>query len=213
MSLFSKFGNFKKRVKNAISDLKNNKGIIIIDDKNRENESDLVFSAETMTTKQMAFMIRYGSGIVCLCITDKKRKKLDLPMMVKNNTNNYKTGFTISIESAKDITTGVSAQDRLKTIKTAIASNAQPHHLNKPGHIFPLRAHVKGIKYRPGHTESSIEIMKLAGFRKYSVICELTKKNGSMFRIEDSLKFSKIHNIQIVFIKDIIKYLSLKKNI
>ncbi|CAL4318226.1 3,4-dihydroxy-2-butanone 4-phosphate synthase [Buchnera aphidicola (Chaitophorus sp. 3695)] len=213
MYLLSKFGNFKKRIQNAISDLKSKKGIIIIDDKNRENESDLVFAAETMTIKQMAFMIRYGSGIVCLCITDKKRKKLNLPMMVKNNTNAYKTGFTISIESATGITTGVSAQDRLKTIQTAIASDAQPNHLNKPGHVFPLRAHIKGIKHRAGHTESSIEIIKLAGFRKYSVICELTKKDGSMFRIQDSLKFAKKYDMTIISIQDILKYLSLEKNI
>jgi 3,4-dihydroxy 2-butanone 4-phosphate synthase len=213
MYLLSKFGNFKNRIKNAISDLKNKKGIIIIDDQDRENESDLVFSAKTMTVKQMAFMIRNCSGIVCLCITDQKRKKLELPMMVKNNTNKYKTGFTLSIESAKGITTGVSAKDRLKTIQTAIAKNAKPHHLNKPGHIFPLRAHVKGIKYRAGHTESSLEIVNLAGFGKYSVICELTKKNGSMFRIKDSIKFAELYQITIISIQDIIKYLSDEKKI
>lgn len=213
MYLLSKFGDFKKRIKNAISDLKNNKGIIIIDDQNRENESDLVFSAATMTVKQMAFMIEHCSGIVCLCITEKRRKKLNLPMMVKNNTNFYKTGFTVSIESAKGITTGVSAKDRLKTIKIAISKKVKPKDLNRPGHVFPLRAHIKGIKHRAGHTESSIEIMKLSGLKKYSVICELTKKNGSMFQIQDSLKFAKIYHMTIISIEDIIKYLSIKKNI
>ncbi|WP_343183588.1 3,4-dihydroxy-2-butanone-4-phosphate synthase [Buchnera aphidicola] len=204
-----KIFNYNNRIKKAIIDLKNGKGIIITDSKNRENEGDLVFPAETMTIKQMALSIRYTSGIICLCITEKKRKQLKLPMMVKHNTSKYQTNFTVSIESATGVTTGVSAQDRLKTIKTAISVDVQPKDLNKPGHIFPLREHIGGIKYRKGHTESSLEILKLAGFKKYSVISELTNKDGSMSNKKDIIKFSKIHNMTIISIKDLIKYLNI----
>ncbi|MDE5285893.1 MAG: 3,4-dihydroxy-2-butanone-4-phosphate synthase, partial [Buchnera aphidicola] len=109
----------------------------------------------------MALMIRYGSGIVCLCITEEKRKKLQLPMMVKKNTSKYQTGFTVTIEASKGVSTGVSAEDRLTTIQAAINKNAQPHDLNRPGHVFPLRAHTGGILARSGHTEASIEIVSL----------------------------------------------------
>ncbi|CAL4318143.1 3,4-dihydroxy-2-butanone 4-phosphate synthase [Buchnera aphidicola (Periphyllus testudinaceus)] len=203
-----KFGNSIQRIKTAIHDLKHGKGIIILDSKNRENEGDLVFPAETMTVNQMALSIRYTSGIICLCITEKTRKRLNIPMMVKNNTSQYKTNFTVSIEAAHGVTTGVSAIDRIKTIKTAISKKSKPHDLNKPGHIFPLRAHINGIKSRQGHTESSLEIIKLAGFKKYSVIGELTNKNGTMSRIKDSIKFAKTHNMTIISIKDILNYLN-----
>ncbi|QCI27054.1 3,4-dihydroxy-2-butanone-4-phosphate synthase [Buchnera aphidicola] len=203
----SKFGNYKNRIKKAIIALKLCQGVIIIDNKNRENEGDLVFSCENMTIQQMALTIRYGSGIVCLCITEKKRKKLKLPMMVKNNTSTYNTGFTVSIESSKGISTGVSAKDRIKTIKTAVFDTAISSDFNKPGHIFPVCAHKQGLLSRQGHTEASIVLTKLAGFKPMSVICELTNKNGSMAQIKDILKFSKIYKMPILTIDDLIRYL------
>ncbi|MBZ2279488.1 3,4-dihydroxy-2-butanone-4-phosphate synthase, partial [Buchnera aphidicola] len=171
--------------------------IIILDDEKRENEGDLVFASENITTEKIALMIRYGSGIVCLCITEEKRKKLKLPMMVKKNTSKYQTGFTVTIEAAKGVSTGVSAQDRLTTIQTAINKNAQPYDLNRPGHVFPLRAHKGGILARSGHTEASIEIVSLAGFQPSSVICELTNDDGSMARKNQAIQFSKQQNIPI----------------
>ncbi|CAL4318276.1 3,4-dihydroxy-2-butanone-4-phosphate synthase [Buchnera aphidicola] len=201
------FGNFKDRIKLAISTLQSKNGIIILDDKNRENEGDLVFSCENMTTQQMALTIRYGSGIVCLCITENKRKQLNLPMMVKNNTSTYQTGFTVSIEASKGISTGVSAKDRLKTIQATIPDTAKPSDLNRPGHVFPVCAHQGGIFSRAGHTEASIEIMKLAGFKPMSVICELTNKDGSMPNIKEIIKFSNIHAMPLITIKDLILYL------
>ncbi|AAM67627.1 3,4-dihydroxy-2-butanone-4-phosphate synthase [Buchnera aphidicola] len=210
-TLLSEFGNPIERVKKAISALQLGEGIIILDDEKRENEGDLVFSSETMTVEQMALTIRYGSGIVCLCITESKRKKLNLPMMVKHNTSTYRTGFTVTIEASKGVSTGVSAKDRLTTIKTATADDAQPSDLNRPGHVFPLRANGGGILARAGHTEAAIEIVSLAGFKPYGVICELTNKDGSMSRTPEIIKFSKSKKMKILTIKDLILYVQNKK--
>ncbi|CAL4318194.1 3,4-dihydroxy-2-butanone 4-phosphate synthase [Buchnera aphidicola (Pterocallis alni)] len=205
--ILSKYGNYKNRIKQAIYSLKKNKGIIIIDNKNRENEGDLVFCCENMTVRQMALSIRYGSGIICLCITELKRKQLHLPMMVKNNTSKYQTGFTVSIESAQGVSSGVSAQDRLKTIQTATSETVIPQDLNRPGHIFPLCAHQNGILSRPGHTEASITLMILAGYKPMSVICELTNKNGTMSKNKEIIQFSKLYKMPIITIEDLILYL------
>ncbi|UPT14446.1 3,4-dihydroxy-2-butanone-4-phosphate synthase [Buchnera aphidicola] len=201
------FGNPIERVEKAILALRSGQGIIILDDENRENEGDLVFSCEKMTVEQMALTIRYGSGIVCLCITESQRKKLNLPMMVKNNTSTYQTAFTVTIEAAKGVSTGVSAKDRLTTIQAAIADNAKPSDLNRPGHIFPLRADTGGLLARAGHTEAAIEIVSLAGFKPAGVICELTNKDGSMSRVPEIITFSKEKHMTILTIKDLILYI------
>lgn len=206
-TLLSKFGTPIERVQKAILALQSGQGIIILDDEKRENEGDLVFACENMTVEQMALAIRHGSGIVCLCITESKRKQLNLPMMVKKNTSVYRTGFTVTIEASKGISTGVSAKDRLTTIKTAIADNAKPSDLNRPGHVFPLRAHKGGILSRAGHTEAAIEIVSLAGFKAAGVICELTNEDGTMARTPEVIKFSKNKNMQILTIKDLIFYI------
>lgn len=199
-----------KKVKNAIKNLKKGKGIIVLDDKNRENEGDIIFIAETMTIEQMAFTIRYGSGIICLCITEEKRKKLNLPMMVKNNSNQFQTPFTVSIESSEGITTGVSAKDRLKTIKKAIAENAKPTDLNRPGHVFPLRARDGGVLERRGHTEAAVDLAILAGFKPAGVICELTNKDGSIAKEKESILFANKYNMPLITIEDLVLY---RKNI
>ncbi|ACL29886.1 3,4-dihydroxy-2-butanone-4-phosphate synthase [Buchnera aphidicola str. APS (Acyrthosiphon pisum)] len=206
-TLLSKFGKPIERIKNAILALKSGQGVIILDDEERENEGDLVFACENMTVEQMALSIRYGSGIVCLCITESKRKQLNLPMMVKKNTSAYRTGFTVTIEASKGISTGVSAKDRLTTIKTAIADDAKPSDLNRPGHVFPLRAHKGGVLSRPGHTEAAIEIVSLAGFKPAGVICELTNKDGTMARTPEIIKFSENKKMQVLTIQDLIFYI------
>lgn len=203
----SKFGTPIERIKKAIFALQSGQGIIILDDEKRENEGDLVFACENMTVEQMALTIRYGSGIVCLCITESKRKQLNLPMMVKKNTSLYRTGFTVTIEASKGITTGVSAQDRLTTIQAAISDNAKPSDFNRPGHVFPLRADEGGILSRAGHTEAAIEIVSLAGFKPLGVICELTNKDGTMARTPDIIKFAENKNMQILTITDLIIYI------
>ncbi|QCI23629.1 3,4-dihydroxy-2-butanone-4-phosphate synthase [Buchnera aphidicola (Macrosiphoniella sanborni)] len=203
----SKFGTPIERIQKAIFALQSGEGIIILDDEKRENEGDLVFACENMTVEQMALTIRYGSGIVCLCITESTRKQLNLPMMVKKNTSTYRTGFTVTIEASKGITTGVSAKDRLTTIKTAISDHAKPSDLNRPGHVFPLRADNGGILSRAGHTEAAIEIVSLAGFKPFGVICELTNKDGTMARTSDIISFAENKNMQILTIKDLIIYM------
>ncbi|XBC37721.1 MAG: 3,4-dihydroxy-2-butanone-4-phosphate synthase [Buchnera aphidicola (Meitanaphis elongallis)] len=200
--------NPKKRVENAIKALKLRRGVIVLDDINRENEGDLIFSAETMTIEQMALTIRYGSGIVCLCITESTRKKLELPFMVENNTSKFGTNFTITIEAAQGVSTGVSAKDRITTIRAAIRDNAKPKDLNRPGHIFPLQAHKNGILGRPGHTEASIELVTLAGFKPAGILCELTNKDGSMSKLFEIIKFSQLHNIPVLTIQDLKKYIT-----
>ncbi|QCI20219.1 3,4-dihydroxy-2-butanone-4-phosphate synthase [Buchnera aphidicola (Brachycaudus cardui)] len=206
-ALLYQFGTPIERIKKAIFALQSGQGIIILDNETRENEGDLVFACENMTVEQMALSIRYGSGIVCLCITESRRKKLDLPMMVKKNTSKYRTGFTVTIEAAKGVSTGVSAQDRLTTIKTAVADHAKPSDLNRPGHVFPLRANSGGILARAGHTEAAIEIVSLAGFKPAGVICELTNKDGTMARTPEVIIFSKKNKMPILTIQDLILYI------
>ena len=205
-------GTPESRIETAIETLKKEKGIILIDDENRENEGDLIFSAEKMNVTDMALMIRHCSGIVCLCLPEEKAENLHLPLMVKKNTSQYNTAFTISIEAAQGVTTGVSAYDRLHTIKTAIAENAKPESLHHPGHVFPLIARSNGVFEREGHTEGSVDLMRLAGLSPYAVLCELMNDDGTMSRLPELSKFGEIHKLPIVTILDIKKYRTKVKN-
>lgn len=202
-----KFGiNSQERVLNAIKQLQNGKGILLTDDENRENEGDLIFAAQFMKVSDMAMMIRECSGIVCLCLTNDKADSLNLPYMVKENTSSFQTPFTITIEAKKGVTTGVSAADRITTIKTAIAANAVPEDLARPGHIFPLRAKDNGVLERNGHTEGSVDLMKLAGLQPQAVLCELMNEDGSMAKIDKIVSFAAEHSLVVLSIQDIIYY-------
>lgn len=201
-------GNYKERVETAVEALKNMKGVIVTDDESRENEGDMFFSAEYVTEEQMALLIREGSGIVCLCMTEDKADELELPLMVEDNTSTYGTGFTITIEAAEGVTTGVSAHDRVKTVQAASADGAKPEDLHHPGHVFPLRAKNGGVLERDGHTEANIELMKLAGLKPMGVLCEITNPDGTMARMPEIIEFSKVHDMPVVTINDIIQYLS-----
>ncbi len=201
-------GTYIDRINKAIEYLKAGKGIIVTDDEDRENEGDMFFSAENLTNEQMALLIREGSGIVCLCLPESKADELDLPLMVENNTSTYGTGFTISIEAAEGVTTGVSAADRVTTVKAATKDSAKPSDLHHPGHVFPLRAKNGGVLERDGHTEANVEIMKLAGLKPYGVLCEITKEDGTMARMPDIIKFSKERDMPILTIEDIKEYLT-----
>ena len=205
-SLLSTFGDAEQRVKAAIEAFKQGNGVLVLDDENRENEGDLIFPAETITTEQMAKLIRYGSGIVCLCITDERCKQLDLPPMVQDNTSVNKTAFTISIETAKGVSTGVSAADRVTTIKAAVADGAKPSDLHRPGHVFPLRAAANGVLERNGHTEAAVDLARLAGYKEAGVICEITNDDGSMARTPELVEFVKKFGYPIVTIEDLIAY-------
>lgn len=205
-SLLSEFGTPEQRVTRAIEALREGRGVMVLDDEDRENEGDMIFAAETMTVPQMALTIRHGSGIVCLCLTEERLEQLDLPMMVQNNTSSYGTGFTVTIEAAQGVTTGVSATDRLTTIRTAIADNAKPEDLNRPGHVFPLRGRAGGVLTRGGHTEATIDLVTLAGFKPAGVLCELTNDDGSMAHAPEAVVFAKQHNMPVVTIEDLVAY-------
>ena len=201
-----------ERVENAVEKLKSGFGILLVDDEDRENEGDIIFPASTMTSKDMALMIRECSGIVCVCLTDEKCQELDLRPMVQNNTSKNQTAFTVSIEAKEGVTTGVSAKDRLTTIRTAIADNAKPEDLSRPGHVFPLRAQKNGVFARRGHTEGSIDLVKIAGLGEFAVLCELTNEDGTMSKLPEICDFAEKHNMTVVSIEDICKYREATEN-
>ncbi|MFZ4833592.1 3,4-dihydroxy-2-butanone-4-phosphate synthase [Rouxiella sp. Mn2063] len=205
-TLLSEFGSPVERVERALTALRNGQGVMVLDDENRENEGDMIFAAETMTVEQMALSIRHGSGIVCLCLTEERRQQLDLPMMVEQNSSHFQTGFTVTIEGAVGVTTGVSASDRLTTIRAAIADNAKPSDLNRPGHVFPLRAQPGGVLTRRGHTEATTDLVSLAGFKPYGVLCELTNDDGTMAHAPEVVAFANAHNMPVVTIDDLVEY-------
>ncbi|AVD61371.1 3,4-dihydroxy-2-butanone-4-phosphate synthase [Morganella morganii] len=205
-TLLSDYGNPIERAERAIEAIRQGRGVMVLDDENRENEGDMVFAAETITVEQMALTIRHGSGIVCLCLTDERRQQLELPMMVENNSSQFKTGFTVTIEAARGVTTGVSAADRVTTIRAAVADGAVPADLNRPGHVFPLRAQNGGVLTRRGHTEASVDLATLAGLKPYGVLCELTNDDGSMARAPEVIVFAKAHDMPVVTIDDLVQY-------
>ncbi len=205
-SLLSRFGNPKQRVENALTALDRGTGVLLVDDENRENEGDVIFSAEHLTADQMALLIRECSGIVCLCLTDEHINRLELPMMVSDNTSKFGTAFTESIEAREGVTTGVSAQDRLTTIRTAIKENVRPSDLSRPGHVFPLRAQPGGVLQRGGHTEGTVDLMILAGLQPAGVLCELTNVDGTMARLPRIVAFADQHDMPVLSINDLIVY-------
>ncbi|MEZ7276955.1 3,4-dihydroxy-2-butanone-4-phosphate synthase [Pseudoalteromonas sp. 68 DY56-GL68] len=210
-SLLSQFGEPLERVERAIAALQQGEGVLVVDDENRENEGDFVYSAQHLTTEQMAMMISEGSGIVCLCMGDERVKQLDLPQMVEHNTSQNKTAYTVTIEAKTGVTTGVSAADRVTTIKAATAEKAKPEDLSRPGHVFGLRAQTGGVLVRRGHTEASVDLMQLAGLAPFGVICELTNPDGSMARLPEVSTFAIEHAMPVVSIEDLVAYIELNQ--
>ncbi len=196
----------KERVERAISELQKGKGVLLIDDEDRENEGDLIFAAEKMNLDNMIQMIRYCSGVVCLCMPHQKADALDLPYMVTDNSSLYQTPFTISIDARVGATTGLSAADRLAAIKAASADDAKPTDLVRPGHIYPLRAHNEGVFGRIGHTEGSVDLMRLAGLKPMSVLCELMNDDGTMSRLSEITAFAQQWSLTVLTIADIVSY-------
>ena len=205
-SLLTQFGDSSQRVSTALSALKQGHGVLLVDDEDRENEGDLIFSAERLTKEQVAMLIRECSGIICLCLEESHIQHLELAPMVQNNTSSYGTAFTVSIEAKHGVTTGVSAADRLTTIKTAIAEDVKAEDLNRPGHVFPLKASPGGVLSRRGHTEGTVDLMKLAGLKPYGVLCELTNPDGSMAKLPEIIRFAEIHKFPVLSIEDIAQY-------
>ena len=206
LSLLAEFGDPITRVENALQALREGRGVLLLDDEDRENEGDIIYSAETLTAEQMALMIRECSGIVCLCLTDEQTNKLELPPMVQVNDSKNQTAFTVTIEARHGVTTGVSAKDRVTTIKTAINPNAKPDDLARPGHVFPLRARKGGVLARRGHTEGTVDLMQMAGLMPSGVLCEVTNPDGTMAKTPEIVAFGKLHNMPVLTIEDMVQY-------
>ncbi|ABP33487.1 bifunctional 3,4-dihydroxy-2-butanone-4-phosphate synthase/GTP cyclohydrolase II [Polynucleobacter asymbioticus] len=196
-----------------IAELRAGKMVILVDEEDRENEGDLVLAADHVTAEAVNFMAKHGRGLICLTLTRERCQQLNLPLMVRDNGTSMGTNFTVSIEAATGVTTGISAADRALTIKTAVAPNAKPSDLVQPGHIFPLMAQPGGVLIRSGHTEAGCDLAAMAGCSPTAVICEIMKDDGSMARLPDLLKFAEEHQLKIGSIADLIQYRSQHESI
>jgi len=196
-----------------IAELRAGKMVVLVDEEDRENEGDLVLAADHVTAEAVNFMAKHGRGLICLTLTRERCQQLNLPLMVRDNGTSMGTNFTVSIEAAAGVTTGISAADRALTIKTAVAPNAKPSDLVQPGHIFPLMAQPGGVLIRSGHTEAGCDLAAMAGCSPTSVICEIMKDDGSMARLPDLLEFAKEHQLKIGSIADLIQYRSQHESI
>jgi 3,4-dihydroxy 2-butanone 4-phosphate synthase/GTP cyclohydrolase II len=193
-------------VERALSEIRKGRMVILTDDEDRENEGDLVMAAEKATPKAINFMATHGRGLICLSLTEERIRRLNLPLMVHDNTSPFQTAFTVSIEAARGVTTGISAADRARTIHAAVAPHAKPGDLVRPGHIFPLRARDGGVLVRTGQTEGSVDLARMAGLEPAGVICEIMNPDGSMARRPDLLKFARKHKLVMLSVADIIRY-------
>ncbi|MBS3818760.1 bifunctional 3,4-dihydroxy-2-butanone-4-phosphate synthase/GTP cyclohydrolase II [bacterium] len=193
-------------VKQAVDTIKQGKLIILVDDEDRENEGDLMVAAEKATPETINFMAKHGRGLVCLPMTQKRIKELNLPLMVQDNTAPFETAFTVSIDGKQGVSTGISAYDRAQTVQTAIDPQTKPSDLVRPGHIFPLQARDGGVLERAGQTEAAVDITRLGGLYPAGVICEIMNEDGTMARMPQLEKFSQTHGIPILTVADLIKF-------
>lgn len=193
-------------IEEIIADIQLGKMVVLVDEEDRENEGDLVLAADFVTPATINFMATHGRGLICLTLTEERCDQLDLPMMVSNNRLPLGTNFTLSIEAAEGVTTGISAADRARTIQVAVQKEAKPQDLVQPGHIFPLKAQKGGVLVRAGHTEAGCDLAKMAGLTAASVICEILKEDGGMARMPDLLVFAQKHQLKIGTIVDLIQY-------
>ncbi|CAM2194140.1 bifunctional 3,4-dihydroxy-2-butanone-4-phosphate synthase/GTP cyclohydrolase II [Paraburkholderia sp. A1RI_3L] len=196
-----------------IAELKAGRMVILVDEEDRENEGDLIIAADFVTPEAINFMARYGRGLICLTLTQERCKQLNLPLMTYRNGTQYGTAFTVSIEAAEGVTTGISAADRARTIAAAVAHDARADHIVQPGHVFPIMAQPGGVLVRAGHTEAGCDLTALAGLTPASVICEVIKDDGTMARLPDLIDFGKEHGIKIGTIADLIHYRSRTESI
>ncbi|MBL30587.1 MAG: 3,4-dihydroxy-2-butanone-4-phosphate synthase [Flavobacteriaceae bacterium] len=195
------------KISDAINDIKNGKLIIVVDDENRENEGDFICAAEKITPELVNFMITHGRGLVCVPLTESRCEQLKLNQMVTENTDPLNTAFTVSVDlKSKDVTTGISADDRSKTILALVNSKTKSHQLSRPGHIFPLIGKEGGVLRRTGHTEAAIDFSRLAGLKPAGVLIEIIKNDGSMARLPDLQKLARNFNLKIVSIEDLVAY-------
>lgn len=193
-------------IEEVIEDFRQGRMVILVDDKDRENEGDLVIPADFCTDESVNFMAKHGRGLICLALTQERVHYLQLPLMVEDSNSKFKTAFTISVEAKTGVTTGISAQDRARTIEVAIADGSTPCDLVRPGHVFPLVARDGGVLVRAGHTEASVDLARLAGRKAAAVICEILKDDGTMARVPDLIPFAQEMGLKIATIADLIAY-------
>ena len=194
------------QIKDIIEDVRMGEMVIIVDDEERENEGDLMMAAEKIQPEDINFMLQYARGLMCLTLTQNRCKLLDIPLMVDKINCDHETNFTVSIEAAQGVGTGSSVNDRARTIRTAVAVDAQPKDLKQPGHVFPLMAKKGGVLTRPGHTEAGCDLTRLAGLRSAAVIVEVLNKKGAMASRNELFKFATEHQLKIATIADLISY-------
>ncbi len=193
-------------IKEIIADIKAGKMVILVDEEDRENEGDLVLAADFVSPEAINFMATHGRGLICLTLTEERCRRLNLPLMVASNRSPLGTNFTVSIEAASGVTTGISAADRARTVQAAVKAGARAEDIVQPGHIFPLMAQKGGVLVRAGHTEAGCDLARIAGLTAASVICEILKEDGSMARLADLILFAKKHHLKIGTIADLIHY-------
>ncbi|WP_243300617.1 3,4-dihydroxy-2-butanone-4-phosphate synthase [Geothrix oryzisoli] len=193
-------------IEEAIDTIRQGRMVVVVDDEDRENEGDLTLAAEHVTPETIAFMATYGRGLICAALEGSVLDRLQIPLMVRDNTSPFETAFCISVEAREGTTTGISAQDRARTIQALIAPDAKPQHFVKPGHVFPLRARPGGVLTRTGQTEASVDLARLAGLHPSGVICEIMKDDGTMARVPDLVPFCRQHGLPLVTVADLVAY-------
>jgi 3,4-dihydroxy 2-butanone 4-phosphate synthase/GTP cyclohydrolase II len=193
-------------IESAVSDIRKGKPVIVVDDEERENEGDLIYSAEKSTPRLVNFLIKHTSGVICVPLEESRINELQLDMMTENNTALHQTAFTVSVDYRHGTTTGISASDRDKTIRALADRSSKPEDFARPGHVFPLKAYPGGVLRRAGHTEAAVDLAKLAGHYPAGVLCEIINEDGEMARLPELLKFARKHKLKIITIKDLINY-------
>ena len=204
---------FKEKIQAAIEDIQNGKFVIVTDDADRENEGDLIMASEMITPEAVNFMAKFARGLICVSVNKDDADRLQLDLMEQKNTSLHETNFTISIDAIKDTTTGISAQDRSKTIRLMVDEHSTPEDFARPGHIFPILAKEGGVLRRSGHTEASLELAELAGFKPSGVLCEIMAEDGTMLRAKDLVSFAEKHDLKLISITDLISYVRVKKSL
>lgn len=194
------------KIEDAIAAIARGEIIVVVDDRDRENEGDLVIAAEAVTPQAIAFMMNHARGLICVPMEGERLDELDIPLMVPRNTEVLKTAFTVSVDYIPETTTGISAADRAATVRALVRDGSRPEEFARPGHIFPLRAHPNGVLSRPGHTEAAVDLARLAGLSPAGVICEVANDDGTMARLPELEVFAERHGLHLVTIEDLIAY-------
>src|SRR5271156_5344404 len=198
--------NYFDKIESVVADIRRGKMVVVVDDASRENEGDLILAAEKATPKNISFMVRYTSGVICVPMEGGDLDRLNLPLMTQQNLERMRTAYTISVDAARGVTTGISAADRAHTIQLLADPKTQPDDLVRPGHVFPLRYREGGVLRRSGHTEAAIDLARLAGLRPAGVLAEIVNDDGTMSRLPELLKFARKHKLKICSVADLIEY-------